>query len=75
MAGEKSPSHPFFRILLGATPNRDPRALQRVGESPRLVEHDRGARVLGEVCSVTRQVRNQNGRAPEASVATVMSEP
>jgi len=75
MAGEKSPPHPFFRILLGATPNRDPRALQRVGESPRLVEHDRGARVLGEVCSVTRQVRNQNGRAPEASVATVMSEP
>src|SRR5262249_39341278 len=58
MAGEKSPPHPLFRILLCTAPNRDSCALQRVG-----VEHDRGGRVLGEVCGVTRQVRNQHGRS------------
>src|SRR5262249_21213719 len=63
MAGEKSPPHPLFRILLCTAPNRDSCALQRVGVSARLVEHDRGARVLGEVCGVTRQVRNQHGRS------------
>lgn len=34
MAGEKSPFHPLFRILLSATPNRDPRALQRSARAP-----------------------------------------
>ena len=61
VARQEAPPDPLLRRPLDLAVEGDAGALERVGQRSGPIDHDRGARVLGEVRRVPGEVRDEEG--------------